>query len=54
MLAGHSVAEGSQQDLPAILAAVVEPLIGQLEAAAGCLPVQDGAVFQVGDCSMSY
>ena len=40
VLAGHSVADSSQEDLPVILAAVVDPLTAQLAATAGSLPSQ--------------
>jgi len=47
VLAGHSVADSSQEDLPVILAAVVDPLTAQLGATAASLPSQDGAVFLI-------
>lgn len=47
VLAGHSVADSSQEDLPVILAAVVDPLTAQLGVTAASLPSQDGAVFLI-------
>jgi len=47
VLAGHSVADSSQEDLPVILAAVVDPLTAQLGTTAASLPSQDGAVFLI-------
>ena len=40
VLAGHSVADSSQEDLPVILAAVVDPLTAQLGTTAASLPSQ--------------
>ena len=40
VLAGHSVADSSQEDLPVILAAVVDPLTAQLATTAASLPSQ--------------
>ena len=47
VLASHSVVEDSKEDVPAILSCVCDPLTAQLEATAGKLPSQDGAVFLI-------
>lgn len=47
VLAGHSVVDSSQSDLPLIIAAVADPLTSQLQRTAVGLPNQDGAVFLI-------
>jgi len=47
ILAGHSVVDASQDDLPVILTALVDPLTTQLQTTASSLPSQDGSVFLI-------
>jgi len=47
VLAGHSVVDASQDDLPVILSCVADPLTHQLHQVAANLPSQDGAVFMI-------
>eukprot|EP00092_Neocalanus_flemingeri_P014840 GFUD01016021.1.p1 GENE.GFUD01016021.1~~GFUD01016021.1.p1 ORF type:complete len:631 (+),score=243.67 GFUD01016021.1:52-1944(+) len=47
VLAGHSVVDASQDDLPVILSCVADPLTHQLHQTAASLPSQDGAVFMI-------
>jgi len=47
VLAGHSVVDASQDDLPVILSCVADPLTHQLQQTAATLPSQDGAVFMI-------
>jgi len=47
VLAGHSVVDASQDDLPVILSCVADPLTHQLQQTAMALPSQDGAVFLI-------
>merc|ERR1719219_539928 len=47
VLAGHSVVDASQDDLPVILSCVADPLTHQLHQTAATLPSQDGAVFLI-------
>jgi len=47
VLAGHSVVDASQDDLPVILSCVADPLTHQLHQTAATLPSQDGAVFMI-------
>ena len=47
VLAGHSVVDSSQADLPQIIAAIADPLTAALQELAARLPNQDAAVFLV-------
>jgi len=47
VLAGHSVVDASQDDLPVIISCVADPLTHQLHQTAASLPSQDGAVFMI-------
>ena len=58
VLAGHSVADSSQEDLPVILAAVVDPLTAQLGVTAASLPSQvpsclKSGVFRLGSAILT-
>jgi len=47
VLAGHSVVDSSQVDLPQIIAAIADPLTAALQEMAAKLPNQDAAVFLI-------
>jgi len=47
ILAGHSVVDSSQEDLPQILAAIADPLTAALQEMSSKLPNQDAAVFLI-------
>jgi len=47
VLAGHSVVDESQDDLPIIISSISDPLTHQLQHTAASLPSQDGAVFMI-------
>jgi len=47
ILAGHSVVDSSQEDLPQIIAAIADPLTAALQEMSSKLPNQDAAVFLI-------